>query len=205
MLIPRTRYTATDTNPLYLQTLASLTANRSYMQVSYCDVTDVSSFPHSSEQYDTVICLNVIENVADDRGALGNIKSVLSPSGRAIIVVPRGPQNMGTLDEVLGHRRRYTQQSLRALARDCRLTVVAMLEFNRFGSIAWFLNGKIMKRRAVGLGQMWILNMLTPILRRLDSVLPLPPLTLIAVLEQGLSRSSLNARETEILEANAAD
>jgi glycosyltransferase involved in cell wall biosynthesis len=110
MLIPRSRYIASDINPLYLQTLASLAANRPYMQASYCDVTDVSSFPHPGEQYDTVICLNVIEHIADDRAALRNIKSVLSPSGRAIILVPQGPRNMGTLDEVLGHRRRYTQQ-----------------------------------------------------------------------------------------------
>jgi SAM-dependent methyltransferase len=205
MLIPRSRYIASDINPLYLQTLASLAANRPYMQASYCDVTDVSSFPHPGEQYDTVICLNVIEHIADDRAALRNIKSVLSPSGRAIILVPQGPRNMGTLDEVLGHRRRYTQQSLRTLAGDCGLNVAAMLQFNRFGSIAWFLNGKIMRRRVFGLGQIWILNMLTPILRRLDAVLPLPPLSLIAVLQQGGVSRFAETPKADVDQVSAAD
>jgi glycosyltransferase involved in cell wall biosynthesis len=117
MMIPRNRYIATDINPLYLQTLTSLATSRPYMQASYCDVTDVSSFPHTGEEYDTVICLNVIERLTDDRAALSNIKSVLSHSGRAIIRVPQGPRHTGTLDESFGYRRRYTRQSLRALAR----------------------------------------------------------------------------------------
>lgn len=184
-LIPRTRYIASDINPLYLQTLANLSADRPYMRATYCDVTDLSSFPRIEEQYDTVICLNVIEHVADDRAALGNIGSVLAPSGRAIILVPQGPGNMGTLDEVLGHRRRYTRQSLAALASDCGFDVRTIIEFNRTGSAAWFLNGRILRRRTFGLTQVWLLNLLTPVFRRLDPILPLPPLSLIAILERG--------------------
>ena len=69
--------------------------------------------------YDTVVCLNVIEHVEGDRDALANIRSVLSEGGRAIILVPQGPWNFGTLDKVLGHFRRYSRQSLRA-GRDRR-------------------------------------------------------------------------------------
>ena len=32
------------------------------------------------------------------------------------LVAERFPRNFGTLDEVLGHRRRYTEESLRAVA-----------------------------------------------------------------------------------------
>jgi len=184
MLIPRNKYIASDINPLYLQSLANLSANRPYMEASYCDVTSVSSFPKLEERYDTVICLNVIEHIPDDRGGLMNIKSVLAPSGRAIILVPQGPSNMGTLDEVLGHYRRYTRESLTALALDCGFKVRVMLAFNRVGSAAWFFNGKILRRHGFGLAQIWMLNALTPVFRRLDPVLPLPPLSLIAILDR---------------------
>ncbi len=56
-----------------------------------------------------MVCLNVIEHVDDDVGALRNIRSVLAAGGRAIVLVPSGPWNFGTLDEVLGHKRRYTE------------------------------------------------------------------------------------------------
>jgi hypothetical protein len=56
--------------------------------------------------------------------------------------------------------------------------------FNRISSLAWFLNGKIMRRRSVGLLQIKLLGLLTPIMRAADPILPLPPLSLIAILKR---------------------
>jgi len=97
-LLPRERYMASDINPLYLQTLGSLQADRPYLRSSYCDVTDVATFPKDAGPYDTVICLNVIEHVGDDRSSLINIGSVLAEGGRAIVLVPQGQWNYGTLE-----------------------------------------------------------------------------------------------------------
>jgi SAM-dependent methyltransferase len=152
------------------------------LKSSYCNVNDLDSFPRSADGYDTVVCLNVIEHVDDDRNSLMNIKAVLSETGRAIILVPQGPWNFGTLDEVLGHQRRYTRLMLTDLAKVCGLEIKNLIEFNRTGTIAWFLNGRILKRRSFGIFQIWVLNLTTPILRRLDSLLPIPPLSLIAVM-----------------------
>jgi SAM-dependent methyltransferase len=181
-LLPRIEYVVSDVNPLYLRILENLAAERPYLKSSYCDVNDLDSFPPSADGYDTVICLNVIEHVGDDRKSLMNIKSVLSETGRAIVLVPQGPWNFGTLDKVLGHQRRYTRQTLTDLGAACGLEIERIIEFNRTGTIAWFLNGKILKRRDFGIGQIWMLNLITPIMRRLDKVLPIPPLSLIAVM-----------------------
>lgn len=181
-LLPRVEYVASDVNPLYLRILENLAADRPYLKSSYCNVNDLDSFPPSAGGYDTVVCLNVIEHVADDIGSLMNIKAVLSETGQAIVLVPQGPWNFGTLDEVLGHRRRYTRQTLTDLAKACGLEIKSLIEFNRAGTIAWFLNGRILKRHTFGIGQIWMLNLLTPILRHLDSILPIPPLSLIAVM-----------------------
>jgi hypothetical protein len=124
----------------------------------------------------------VIEHMDDDRKSLMNIKVVLSEAGRAIVLVPQGPWNFGTLDEVLGHQRRYTRLTLTELATACGLEIKSLIEFNRVGTIAWFLNGRILKRRSFGIFQIWTLNLLTPAMRRLDSILPIPPLSLIAVM-----------------------
>ena len=183
-LMPRVKYVASDVNPLYLQTLEALSNDRPYMQTSYCDVTNVASFPQLEEGYDTVICLNVIEHLEDDRRALLNIRSVLAPRGRAIILVPQGQWNFGTLDTVLGHQRRYSKVALAALARHSGFEATHILEFNRFGTAAWFFNGKILGRRSFGLLQIKLLNLLTPLLRRIDPLLPLPGLSLIAIMER---------------------
>ena len=86
--------------------------------------------------------------------------------------------------DVLGHRRRYDEASLRTLAADCGLEVERIVPFNRVGTIAWYLNGKVLRRRIFGLGQILLLNFLTPVFRVLDRWLPVPPLSLIAVLRK---------------------
>ena len=182
-LVPRDRYVASDVNPLYLQTLRGLTAERPYLDVMFTDITEGASFPALPGGFDTVVCINVVEHVDDDVGALTNIRRALAPHGRAIILVPRGPELFGTLDEILGHRRRYTEASLRRLALDAGFEVKAVLPFNRVGTPAWWLNGKILRRRHFGFGQIVTLNLLTPIFRLVDRALPFGPLSLVAILE----------------------
>jgi glycosyltransferase involved in cell wall biosynthesis len=182
-LVPRDAYVASDVNPLYLQTLRSLTADRPYLDVTLTDVTRGDSFPSVPGGFDTAVCLNVIEHVDDDHGALVNLRRVLAPGGRAIVLVPRGPDLFGTLDEVLGHKRRYTEETLRRLAQESGFEVRQVLPFNRAGTPAWWLNGKLLRRRHFGLLQIVALNLLTPLFRLIDPVLPFPPLSLVAILE----------------------
>lgn len=182
-LMPRTIYWATDVNRSYLDYLATLRATRPYMRVGYTNAMDGTTYP-KGQSFDTVICLNVIEHVEDDAGALHNIRDTLADGGRAIILVPCGPQLYGTLDEVLGHCRRYTPDQLVAVAQKAGFQVEEVLKFNRPGVPAWWLNGRILRRKTFGLGQIRMLNVLTPIFRLIDSWLPLPPLSIIAILRK---------------------
>lgn len=181
-LIPRREYVASDINPLYLDTLEGLRQARPYLRVTYTDVTDGKSFPQTEGGFDTVVCLNVVEHVEDDKGALENIRRVLAPGGRAIILVPQGQWNYGTLDKVLGHVRRYSPDTLGKLAHEAGFEVEEILEFNRMGTPAWFLNGKLLGREHFGLGQVLTLNAITPTVRKFDHALPFPSLSIIGIL-----------------------
>ena len=72
-LMPRSMYWATDVNPYYLNYLETLRSTRPYMQVAYTDGMKAESYP-AEQNFDTVVCLNVIEHVQDDVGALRNIR-----------------------------------------------------------------------------------------------------------------------------------
>jgi SAM-dependent methyltransferase len=182
-LMPRALYWATDVNPHYLEYLLTLRATRPYMQVAYTNAIEAQSFP-DGQSFDTVVCLNVVEHIEDDVATLRNILSMLEDGGRAIVLVPCGPWLYGTLDEVLGHFRRYTQPQLVAVAERAGFHVERILKFNRPGVAAWWLNGRILRRRTFGLGQIRMLNVLTPLFRFIDPFLPLPPLSLIAILRK---------------------
>jgi len=179
-LVPRAAYWATDINPEYLDNLERLRANRPYLRVAHVDATDAATFP-AEQWFDTVIFLNVLEHLADDTGALRNVHRALEKGGAAVVLVPNGPGLYGTLDEVLGHHRRYTEKQLVAAGRSAGFKVERVLKFNRTGVIAWWLNGKILRRKTFGLAQIRLLNLLTPLFRVLDPLLPLPPLSLIAI------------------------
>jgi glycosyltransferase involved in cell wall biosynthesis/SAM-dependent methyltransferase len=182
-LVPRHQYVATDINPLYLHSLKALENDRPYLKTQFTDVTKKETFPTIEGGFDTVVCLNVVEHVEDDVAAMENIREALAPGGRAIILVPHGEKIYGTLDEVLGHVRRYEHDTLRSLAERSGFEVKEILEFNRVGTPAWWLNGKLLRRRKFGVGQVLALNALTPIFREIDEKLPVKPLSLIAILE----------------------
>jgi len=188
-LIPRRLYWASDINPLYLTYLENVGLSRPYMRVGYTDGGKGETYPRE-EKFDTVICLNVVEHLTDDLTALNNIRSVLEDSGRAIVLVPCGPWLFGTLDEVLGHHRRYTRKQLTELVERAGFHLESLLEFNRIGVIAWWLNGSLLRRRTFGLWQIKMLNLLTPLFRVMDNFLPLPPLSLIAVLSNPVYKTA---------------
>jgi SAM-dependent methyltransferase len=179
-LIPRTCYWATDINPQYLDRLEDLIPTRPYLNVGYTNGMDGASFP-TGQAFDTVVCLNVVEHLADDVGSLRNIYNALEPGGRAIILVPNGPNLFGSLDEVLGHCRRYTPEQLVSVGQQAGFRLEKMIKFNRAGVPAWWLNAKILRRTTFGMMQIRALNLLTPIFRLVDDFLPLPPLSNIAI------------------------
>lgn len=129
-----------------------------------------------------MICLNVIEHLQDDEGALRNIRARVTKSGRAIILVPNGPGLYGSLDRVLGHYRRYTQEQLQATCQAAGFRVEKILKFNRIGSPAWWWNGKVLKRTSFGLWQLKVLNTLLLLVRPIDRFLPFAPLSWIVIL-----------------------
>lgn len=125
-----------------------------------------------------------MEHLENDLGALRNILDALEENGRAIVLVPCGPKLYGTLDTVLGHFRRYTKPQFTELAARAGFHLEELLSFNRFGSPAWWLNGRLLRRKTFGLWQIKMLNVLTPMVRVIDRFLPLPPLSIIAILRK---------------------
>ncbi|HVB34261.1 MAG TPA: bifunctional glycosyltransferase/class I SAM-dependent methyltransferase [Patescibacteria group bacterium] len=188
-LVPRKLYWASDLNPSYVAGLERLRESRPYLQVGSVDGCEARTFP-LQQDFDTVICLNVVEHVDDAPGFMRNVSSVLAGGGRAIVLVPQGRWLYGSLDEALGHRLRYSARELEALGSQAGLELENLLHFNRPGVFAWWLNGKILRRRTFALWQVKTLNLLTPLFRRLDRWLPLPSLSLIAVFRKPLAAAT---------------
>ncbi len=180
-LCPRDRYTASDVNPHYLDYLRRSFQSRPYLDVRKIDIVDPRDFADLSGCYDTVVCLNVLEHVKDEATALANMHGALSPGGKGLILVPRVPRAFGTLDEVLGHERRYTRDALGEALRKAGFEVETMFDFNRSTTPAWWFNGRVLRRRHFGKVQLKLLNVSVWLLRRIDPWLPWAGASLEAV------------------------
>ena len=121
-------------------------------------------------RFDTVVCLNVLEHIADDRLALDHMGELLTPDGRLILLVPAGPFLYGTLDRAIGHHRRYEASALAELLRSSRLTVHQIDHFNVFGIPGWFLASRVLRRRVPPRGLLRAFNLLTPLFIRFERI-----------------------------------
>jgi glycosyltransferase involved in cell wall biosynthesis len=179
--IPREFYVASDINPHYLYYLSSYAHGKPYLQVLHVDAANPADFRGLEGQFDTVLMINVLEHVPDEQAALRNICSALAPGGRAVILVPRSPSLYGSLDQVLGHRERYTASSLRSGLERSGFRVETLLDFNRCSVPGWWFNSRILKKKSFSRVQLKLLNTAIPLLKRVDHLWPWQGLSLIAV------------------------
>ena len=105
----------------------------------------------SSVSVNSVIAVNVLEHVVDDEGLVRTINRVLLPGGLVLLFVPALPWLYGTLDESFQHIRRYTKRGLARRLEETGFRVERLHYFNCLGVVAWFLAGKILRRRAIHL------------------------------------------------------
>ena len=105
----RERYIAGDIETEYLARLRARFQHRPKVEVRHCDLENPADFAPLAGSVDSVVCVNVLEHIKDDLTGLRNIHTALEPGGRAIILVPQGQDIYGTLDEALGHYRRYSR------------------------------------------------------------------------------------------------
>ena len=70
------------------------------------------TLPFRSNSCDAVLMLDVLEHLADDRGALSEVHRVLSSDGFLLATVPAHPFLWSPHDEAFHHERRYRRQEL---------------------------------------------------------------------------------------------
>ncbi len=179
-LVPRDRYRATDINDDYLDYHRNFALGKPYLEVGALHAEASGDFAALEGQFDSVVCLNVLEHVDEPLRVIQNFHQALAPGGRAIVLVPAGPGRFNTLDRALGHRLRYTPAKLRELVMSAGFEAERLFDLNRAGVPGWRINGWL-RRKSFSRVQLKIFNSLIWLLRRTDWMLPWRGLSLIAV------------------------
>ena len=172
---------ATDIDREHLERLGNRLANRPNLEIAELNAACPENHAPFQGQMDTVICLNVLEHIEDDLEALRNIRSMLEDGGRAVILVPSGQSLFNSLDQELGHFRRYSEEQLRERMMAAGFDVETILRFNRASRPGWWLNGTILKRRTISRLQLRNFDRLVWFWRRVDPYLPWPQTSIIGI------------------------
>lgn len=69
----------------------------------------------AARQFDTILYIDVLEHIADDRAELAAAASHLRPGGHLVVLSPAFNQLYSPFDEAIGHHRRYTLGTLTAV------------------------------------------------------------------------------------------
>lgn len=107
---------------------------------------DIAALPGAyGAPFDTALMVNVLEHVADDASMLGYVHGALRPRGALLLFVPACPWAYGTLDEKVGHLRRYTLGGLARLVQSAGFSIETIRYFDLLGLLPWFFEGRIRK------------------------------------------------------------
>jgi len=135
------------------------------------ELADVTKRKWNAE-FDTVVAIDVIEHIENDYNIMNSLYQTLSPGGNIIIKVPAMPSVYCTLDESVGHYRRYSRQSIIDVMTGAGFQNVQVKFFNVLGIAGWWFNGVLLKRRIPMKGQVELFARLLPIVRVLDWIAP---------------------------------
>jgi len=166
-LLDRERVVASDLEPFYLETLQRMFGKYRKVRVGKfaLPLDESDSVDIRKERIDTIICLNVLEHIEQDDTTLAAFHDILEPGGRLVLLVPAHQFLFGTLDQKLGHFRRYTKEPLVQQVKRAGFEVEHAKYLNRVGTLGWFVSGRILRRDVIPTSQLRAFKMLLPLLR----------------------------------------
>jgi SAM-dependent methyltransferase len=158
--------------------LASMLRTRFQMR------NDVEVFEGPLESYwastgpghiDGIVSSNVLEHVVDDVACLRVMWSLLRPGGILAVYVPARPELYGEFDREVGHHRRYRLEELRNKLQSANFNVEHISYRNLVGAFAWWLSGRVLKKRSIGQSSVRIYDKVVfPVSRFLEDRFPPP-------------------------------
>jgi SAM-dependent methyltransferase len=178
----REKVIALEADPFYIQRLRNLFRGSDVVHPLHAPVEQTDWAALSREGLDTVMLSNVLEHIEDDAAAVRQFRAVLPVDGRLVILVPALMSLYGTIDEAIGHFRRYDPATLRAVIETNGFEVESLEWLNLLGIPGWFVNSRLLRRRAVPGLQVRLYDRIAPLLARFESNVKLPVgMSLLAV------------------------
>jgi SAM-dependent methyltransferase len=179
MLLDRDAVFALDVDPECIERIRQRFCDHGNLRTAVCNASELLGEQAVADEVrhfrpDSLVCLNVLEHIRDDRGALCGMASLLPPGGVIVLIVPAFESLYGPIDRNLGHHRRYSRASITEVARDCGLGIKKLRYMNCVGFFGWWLNAHVVKREKQSEKQIAWFDWLAPAISRVEARVPPP-------------------------------
>lgn len=171
---PEVQVTALEPADNVYPGLAARSGDDPKLVIRQATSTDVLA--EGSESFDTVVYVNVLEHIENDRAELATAHDLLGPSGHLCVFVPAMPALYSPIDFKSGHYRRYTKAGLRSLIEEAGFEIVRIDYFDVASVIPYWIVYRLLRVESLNKGSNALFDrVLVPFSRLLQKVLRHPP------------------------------
>jgi SAM-dependent methyltransferase len=164
------RWVCLEPDPILAAKLAESIAARELPAACRVVVGTVASVENQAS-FDTLLYMDVLEHIEDDRAELARVAGRLKPGGHLVVLSPAHQFLYSPFDRAIGHYRRYTRASLRDVGPE-GLDLVRLIYLDSVGLLASLGNRLVLRSSMPNPGQirLWDKAMI-PLSRLLDPIL----------------------------------
>jgi SAM-dependent methyltransferase len=172
-----------DNYPPAVMYLSKLFADHNNITPVEMDISGLQLRDFREYALDTCICFNVLEHIDDDAAVLSSIFEILNQGGHLTLLVPAFMSLFGTIDQLVGHRRRYSKKELESKLNKAGFNTLKLYYMNSIAVPGWFLNNRVLRLQKESIYQVLFFDrFIVPWLKIFERIFP-PPfgLSLIAI------------------------
>ena len=169
--LPGGELLATDSCDDYLQCLSDRLSDLSGLRTARWSASEPATDGVQAFAPDSAVCVNVLQHLDDDTGALARIHDVLAERSTLVLVVPADPDLFGSLDRQLGHKRRYDQDEIVGKLKSAGFGVRSVEPFNAVARLGWYVDARVRKLETIPLRHIGWFERIVPVVKHMDKTL----------------------------------
>ncbi len=137
--------------------------------------SDVATEIFDKQKPDSIIYVNVMEHIENDRLELDHIHRTLGKGGRCFIFVPALMSLYGEFDRKIGHFRRYTKPEVEEKCGSAGFKILKSKYFDLAGIVPWFVKYKLLKSDSLDSGAVTLYDkMAIPFVKGMEKFVNVP-------------------------------
>ena len=133
------------------------------------DVACAQDFKQIKKNVRSVLAVNVLEHIENDVQAMKNVYQVLCKGGNFVILVPAHKWLFNSIDQTVGHYRRYTYEELEEKIKLTGFSISKIFSFNCFSILGWFITGNLLKKNGIDAKSLNAFNKLVPFMKLFEN------------------------------------